>query len=306
MTFNKRPRRKFKVVVKGILQTSIQYVVRQTDGDWSPSLATYEPQKWGIYDSDSCWCLSVTNSLEIQLDWLWANGYFGSEAKNFLTPYLDSNGKFSVSEMFLEILGGNYENGGTAEEAVQLMQKYGAIPRAMLVYSDAQAALCATQGAFIADYFNASKVTPQMLAMGQKFLTYVNIAYQRIGQMYTTPNIQLLQAAIKQSPLSLGVPAEAPSWNNAFVQYDGLRTMTHEVCGYKGNGYGIRDQYQPCDKTLSPDFPLYSVVQLIATAATPVIVNPIPQPPQVTLDFWSAVFQWFNGIFNSKVPVGAS
>ena len=303
--FQRRPRRKLKVVVKGLLQSPIQYEVRSTTGDWTSFLPTFQPQKWGNYDSDSCWCLSTITSLEIQLDWLWTNNMFSPEAKTFLAQYLDVNGKFSISERYLEVLGGNYENGGTAEEAIQLMQSYGAVPRALLTYSEAQANACATEEAFTADYFNVNIATPALRAMGHKFLTYVNIAYQRIGYMYQTPNQTIFQAALKQSPLSLGIPADLPQWNNSYVQWDGVKAMTHEVCCFGGQ-YNIFDQYHPNPKTLSPDFYIGGCIQLIASAIAPASVNPIPQPPIQTITFWSWIMRWFNGIFGSPIPIGSS
>ncbi len=244
--FTPRPSRTLAVKVKGFLNIQpIKYEVRVTDGNWFPYLSPFEPQRFGEWDTDSCWMLSSTNSYAMQLKWLWVNNMFSQEAKTFFLTnnYCDQNGNFSLSERYHEILCGNRDTGGTAEEAWQSFPKRGHIPRSQLFYTVEYSGHFSTQQDFDNDYFNTSYVTPAMLALGQQFLTYVNSSYERIGQEFTTPDNSILVADIKQSPLSIGVSVPTPSslWNVPIIPYDGSKQMAHEVTMYNLEADGKRD-----------------------------------------------------------------
>jgi len=296
--------------VAGIFASPIPYEVRVPSGDWTPFFGHYQQQRWGQWDSDSCWCLSAINCIEDQLEWLSKNGMFSKEAMNFFTSngYIDSDGDFSLSERFLEILSGIKDNGNSQWVAWQLAQKYGLIPRSQLTYSVQQAQQFNNKASFNTDYFNPSLVTPAMLTLGKQFLTYVNIASQWIGNNNQTPNLQIMQAALKQAPLQLGIPVpQDGSWNQTLIAYNGRTQADHAIECYAIDtlGYHIFDQYQPNLKILSANYFIPMCTQGIVTAIAPVIVNPIPQPQgQMNDTFWTWVLGWFSGFRNSPVPIG--
>lgn len=316
--FKLRNNNKLSVKTKGIGNTIVQivspvpYEVRVLDGDWSGYFGKYQNQKWGAWDSDSCWCLSAVNSAEDQLEWLWKNGMFSNEAKEFFTKnsYLDGDGDFSLSERFHEILCGNLDSGGTAEEAWQSFKDRGFIPRSMLTYTAERANMWGTKTAFNTDYFNRAEMTPAMLSLGQQSLGHISIAYKRIGKQWQTPNRTLLLTAMKQAPINFGIPVPkiVQNWNQTNVKWDGTFSMAHEVEGYRmpaDGTYPIFDQYLPNLKVLSTDYFIASAVQGIINAVSPAIVNPVPQPSGEQDDtFWTWVFGWFNGFFKSPVNVG--
>lgn len=309
--FKIRQKNKLSVKVKGWFISPIQYEDCLGSGKWSDYFGHYQNQRWGEWDSNSCWCLSAVNCAEDQLEWLWKNGMFSQEAKNFFTKngYIDSDGDFSLSERYLEVLGNNLDNGGTADEAWQLIQKYGCIPRMLLNYSLEQAQQHSSKQSFNVDYFSPSNVTYGMRIMGQEFLKHVNICYQSIGKKWTTPQRMVFEAALKQAPLQIGIPVprDVSYWNKEFVGYDGKVAADHEVELYAINAdgsYAIFDQYMPNLKTLSSDYYIPLVTQGILTAVTPITVNPIKQD-SYWQKFWTSVFNFFNGI-KPTVPIGSS
>jgi hypothetical protein len=314
MKLQPRPSRKLSVKLKGWLQTPIQYEDRLGDKKWSDFFGHYQNQRWDWFDTSSCWCLAPINSAEDQLEWLNKNNMFSKEALHFFTSngYIDFDEDFSLSERYLEIKGGNKTNGGTAEEGEQLIQKPGCIPREMLTYSleQLQERSQYFNGDFQAvvnDYFNSKYITPQMDALADQFRKYVNVAYQIIGKKYTTPNINILKAALKQAPLCIGIPTplDVSLWNSSFVQYDGGKVPSHEVELYDINDKGqylIFDQYEPHLKTLSADYYIPFCTQLILYAVPQSAANPNPQDSWWNI-FWTAVMNWWNGIPNST-PIG--
>jgi hypothetical protein len=297
-------------VVKGIFMKPIAYEVRIPSANWIEYFGKYQNQKWGIWDSNSCWVLSAINCVEDQLEWLWENNMFSDEAKTFFVDnkYIDSDGDFSLSERFLEILSGVHDNGNNQMEAWRLMQIYGCIPRSDLTYTQEQAFAHPTKQSFNADYFDINAISPEMRDKGQKFLKYVNISRQWIGTQWRTPNRDILINALKQAPLQIGIPVPHDgSWNASYVKSPiGNTNADHavELYGINENGeYLIFDQYMPNLKTLSKDYYIPFVTSGIVNAVSPVIVNPIVQDLQSN-GVWEAIIHWFNGIFDSKVPIG--
>lgn len=317
--FKLQSKRTIGQIVKGIFSTTvpIEYEVRVADGDWSPYFGKYENQRWGLWDSDSCWKLSQINCLEDQLEWLRAKGMFSAEALKFFADngYIDVDGDFSLSEQFGEILGNRGIQGGNAELAWQLDEDNGCIPRSMLNYSAARAAACPTSAAFVADYFNKAQITPAMTALGQQFLKYVRIRHQKIGVNWGTPQGMVLTAALKQAPLQIGIPVPYSGgiclWNTPYIAYRGEVTADHEVELYKfvpGDSfpYKIFDQYMPNEKALAQNYYIPLVTQGVVDAIQPVAVNTVIQPTSYWVQFWSSLFGWDNGNRNPTVPIGAA
>jgi hypothetical protein len=297
--------------VKGIFSMPIKYEVRVPDGDWTPYFGKYQNQRWGLWDSNSCWCLSAINCAEDQLEWLYKNGMFTQEAKEFFIKegYIDEDGDFSLSERYIEILSGVHDNGNNQMEAWRLMQDFGCIPRKDLTYTVERANKFAQKLLFNADYFNMAEITEEMTTKAKKFKSYVSIARQWIGDAYRTPDAQIIKAALKQAPLQIGVPVPNPSylWNNEKVVYAGEKTVDHAIELYKFDDttgeYCIFDQYIPNLKRLSKNYYIPFITQGILYAIPQAIKNPIPQDEKLN-SFWGAVMDWFNGIINPNIPVG--
>ena len=288
-----------------MIMSPIQYVVNVPTSNWSAYFGSYQNQKWGWWDSDSCWALSGINCFEDYLTMLRANGRFSDEAIKFFTDngYIDSDGDFSLSERFIEIMSTVKDDGNNQMEAGILAQKFGLIPRSMLGYTQAQAYAQVSRASFDADYFNQDAVSTDMLTLGQKFLEYVNISRQWIGTNFETPSNQVLIAALAQAPLQIGVPvpADISAWNDTVVKWDGSTVVAHAVELYAVNAdgtYAIYDQYEPHLKTLSADYPLYLVSQYILDPIAPAVSNPVPQPAPQVVSLWTSIFNFFNGIFS--------
>lgn len=303
--------------VKGI--TPIKYEVRFPTGDSSSCFGDIitEPQKFGPWDTDACWDASpYKGTVDMQCNYLISIGAFTPAAMAFFKnpipsrpdiSYLDAAESMKTSEMFSEILGKNMDNGGTAVEAENLFQEYGCIPWSLLHYSDAQAWKWQTKAQFNADYFNPKNVTIDMITLGRQFLMYVNIAFQRIGIVGITPAIEILQAALKQGPLQVGVAIDTnPNlWNQTVVPAPNNKVMAHEITLYKINptgSYAIVDNYAPFLKSLASNYPLLAVLQGVVTAI-PNKPSPVPQNAPSN-SFYQAVIGWWNGIFYPNIQVG--
>lgn len=306
----------FKIKTRGIIgrtldnifTKSVTFEIRVPEGNWSPYFGHYQNQKWGQWDSNSCWCLSAVNCAEDQLEWMWKNNKFSKEAKDFFTKYgyIDSDNDFSLSERFLEILGGVGDVGNNQMEAWILMQTYGCIPRDMLSYTKERADLFVNKSQFNADYFLKSEVTDEMLNIGKMFLTFINIDRQWIGTLWQTPSIDILKKCLQQAPLQIGIPIPAftQNWNSTFVKYDGKKIAEHAIELYfinEKNEYDIFDQYLPNLKTLSSDYYIPLVSQGILTAKiipVPVIPTPIQVPWYIKMI--DIIINWFNNLYGLK------
>lgn len=297
--------------VRGLFKTPIQWEDRLKGRKWIDYSGLYEPQKWSNHDSESCWVLGgCVSSIEDQMELMYADNQFSQEAKDFFhnNNYIDEAGDFSISERFIEILGGRKDSGGTSEMAWQLVQKYGILPRKLLTYSVEEANTHYSQESFVADYFNPKAVTPAMLALALQSKKYLNIAYQFIGKKWTTPSNEILTAAIQTAPVCVGIPVTTPTmnWNVPYVKYDSTTALAHEVELHFIESDGTRDvsdQYLPDEKRLSPNYPLYVCTQgiLYSLSKPPQAPSsPVPTPEQTFIQrLWSAIYHYWSGIPDS-------
>ncbi len=294
--FKLKSKKTLRDKVKGLF-TSIPYEVRMPDGNWISCFGKYENQKWSAWDSNSCWALSGINCIEDQLEWEYRNGRFTQEAKDFFlnNGYIDSDGDFSLSERFIEILSGVHDDGNNQMNLWKLVQRYGCIPRSDLNYSHERASQFTNKEAFNADYFNVNEITDEMRAKGMKFLSYVSVKAQWINKPWVTPDLQVLQAALCQAPLQIGIPVNDETWNNSYVGYDGEIAADHAVELYAVNKdalHSIFDQYEPHLKTLAKNYLLAFVTQGVVTPVTLACKNSIVQS-KVNNTVWQAVLNWF-------------
>lgn len=285
--------------VKGI-SSSIPYSVRNPSADWTDFAFTdswIEQLYEGRYDTDSCWLFNAFDRWEEQLEWLRSNGQFGPEALEFFQSngYFDADGHFDLSRDYLAVLGGLRNGGGSQIYAPQLLASYGAVPASMLSYSGVDG----TYQQFLANYFDPGRVTSAMTDLGRQFLKYVSVAYEWVGDGYSTPPLADIRASLLQSPLCLGIPipADVSEWNSPVVRYDGSRVVEHAVTllGVNADGsYRILDQYSPALKTLSADYYIPLVSNDVLTAATPAVPSPIDQSAPVP-SLWARIWSLFAG-----------
>lgn len=308
--FKLNSKRSLSETVRGLFKQPIQWEDRLKGRRWIDYSGIYEPQRWGRWDSESCWALSAVNSIEDQLELMYADNQFSQEAKDFFhnNGYIDDAGDFSISEVFIEILGKKGIAGGTVELAAQLLQSNGILPRKRLTYSEEQANAHYTETEFVADYFNPTKITPELKALAEQSKKYVTIAYQFIGKKWITPSNEILTAAIQMAPPCIGIPVPTNvfNWNQPYVKYDGNTVLAHEVELHFIESDGtkdISDQYIPDEKRLSPDYPAYVCTQLVVYSlskppeASP---SPVPTPEQTFIQrLWSAIYHYWSGIPDS-------
>lgn len=297
--------------VKGI-SSPIPYSVRNPSGDWTGFFfrdSWVEQIYGGVYDTDSCWLFHAFDKWEEQLEWLRSNGQFGQEALGFFESngYLDAAGHFDLSRDYLAVLGGLRNGGGSQIYAPQLLMEYGAIGASALSYSGTDYAY----GQFLSNYFDPARVTGEMRDMGKRFLQYVAVAYEWLGDGASTPPIEDIRAALLQAPLGIGIPipSDVSLWNSPAVKYDGSRVVEHAVTLLAVNpdgSYKILDQYNPAIKTLSADYYIPLVDSNVLTAVRPAEGVPIDQAAAVP-SMWAAVWDFFRSINHSPVasPKGA-
>lgn len=295
--FHVKVRSFFHRKVKGLIDPIIYDDTICPSADWTPYLgATYElKQKFGNWETNDCWCFSPSKvCIDVQLNALWPQ--FSQEAKTFFinNGITSQAGLFNLSERAYGILGGNKNNGGTAEELFQLIQSYGLIPFSALNYTDTQANAQPTYQAFLNDYFNPNAITQAMLDIGTQSKKYFNLQYQRIGMAWQTPSKAILTGAMQQAPLAYGVPVNPAVWNQQNTSLVNVPAyakveLDHEVGGYKMSlsqvGYPIVDNYVPFLKVLDDGYGIYSCMQAVITI--PQSTVPISQPITGLQKFWN-------------------
>lgn len=265
-------------------------------GDSSPFFGTFEGQKYGFWDTDSCWDFAACEVAETRLETLMKLGKLPQTHIDWLTSngYIDQEGDFYLSRRWVAILSGVKDQGNTEISFWNIASTVGLIPDSMLPYSAIEASKWITKGQFNNDYFNLNAITPAMRSMGQEFLKRFQIQAEDIQNK--TP--LSLETYLKEGSIQIGILASQDgSWNRQKVDYPIKNYGAHSVELYKYDPvtdpvypYFIYDSYEPHLKQLSKDYQI--------SIATRISIMPIPivyaQPVQKSVwgQVWEAVWNY--------------
>lgn len=262
---------KVKHYLKGIFST-IPYEVRVPSGDSSAFFGNYVGQRFGPYDTNTCWDFALCNVIETQLEIERSLNRFDITQLQWFKDqgYIDEDGDFFFSRRWIAILSGQQDKGWDEALGWKMAEEYGMIPFSMLPYSVDDAYDENTKEAFNEEYFDLKAITPEMKALGKEFLERVTIRSEELGSRWSYNSPEPIIKALKQGSLQIGVPVPGYLWNQENVKWNGDKNPSHSVELYKYDetGYYIYDSYMPNLKKLSPDY----FIPLITRG----IVNAIP------------------------------
>ena len=239
---------KTKASIKGLFQDPIPYMPLIQSGDSSPYFGTYEGQKYGPWDTDTCWNFAFTEIMETRLTMLRAMNLIPQDTLAWLQTngYIDTDGDFYLSRRWEGILSGVKDAGNAQAQAYIIASQAGLIPNSMLPYSASQAYTDATKTQFNADYFNTSVITPAMRALGQEFLRRFTIMGEELA-----PTLVNMVTYLHEGSMQIGTPAQAPGWNSTSVDRPiGDNNADHSTELYKVDfslpyPYFDYDSYEP-------------------------------------------------------------
>lgn len=294
-----RRNRKLKGVFSAFIP-KIKYEIRNELGDWSPYFGNYVGQRYGNYDTSTCWNFAGIEICETQLEYLWKTNQFSEETKQWFKDngYIDSDGDFYLSRRWAAIISGVKDNGNDQDDFWDIIEKIGLIPFSMLPYSTEDAADELTQDDFNNEYFDPNVITPKMEALGKEFLKRVMIQHEEVGKRFQRKDIKQIEAELKQSPLQLGHPVpQDGSWNQQFVKWNGRTIADHSTELYKYTElndwpYFDYDSYEPHLKRLSADYYIPMITKGVLTAIP--FVAPVVSQVSIWSLVWIAVQAYFS------------
>lgn len=250
MRFNHKT--KLSVFVKGVFDGVIPYEVRNESGDWSPYFGQWEGQKKDDTDTNCCWAFAGNEVLEDQLEFLMKTGKLSDYEIQWFKDkgYIDEDGDFYFSRRFIPVISGVKRNGNDEAEFWRLTKKYGAIPNSMLPYTN------------MYEYFDKTKITPEMYALGEEFKERISIKYKELGTRFKGYIIDELQLALKQSELQIAIPVPQNGlWNSTKIDPPDHNHADHSVALFKIDRvtdpvypFYVYDQYNPTIKQLRYDY----------------------------------------------------
>ncbi len=260
--------------VRGVFSSPIPYEVRVPSGDSSPFFGNYYGQKYGPWDTDTCWDFGLCDNIETQLEIERSLGRFTQDDLTWFkaNEYIDSDGDFNLSRRFIAILSGVRDKGNDPAIAWKLAEQYGMIPFSMLSFAIQDINGIDDRQGFVDKYFDVKSITPAMEAMGKEFLKRVSIQSEELGTRWTTRTSQMVTDALKQAPVQIGIPVpQDGSWNQIQVKWNGRKIVDHSVDLYRyfsdsAYPYYIYDSYEPHLKELSSDYYIPVMIRGIVTA----------------------------------------
>jgi len=210
------------------------------DGNWIPFLPANEKQRQG-FESMACTNFSSTTAIEILFTRLIDLKLISVENLKWLNDngYIDDTGHINFSDRFDALVSNTDPNSGNTLKAVaEGKRKFGMIPEKMLPWVDN-----------IKEYFDKTKITPDMYALGQEFLKRFPINYELV---YTKD----FALALRISPLA----GACFAWNGTQngVYYKVPYNINHAICIVEPPDiWQIMDSYEPFIKKLANDYTFY-------------------------------------------------
>jgi hypothetical protein len=277
--------------------------VNLASGDWTPYLQSYEPQSFNYKDTDECSQLGgFISPLEIYFNWLKATNQIPPSFLAFLLSNGYWNGtSFAFSERYIAILDGTSINGNVMHSGYEAVTNVGIIPRSMLMWSLTEAAQYPTQALMDTSYYDPSAITPNMTALGQQFLSYIqSFNWGWLWNGNGSCPLATLAQGLKTSPCALAVPVDSSVWNQVQVPYtQAAGTATdHCICHYKSDTSPFptyfTDQYVPFLKQFQADYFIPVVIMFTVQLKPESTAVVSPPPPVYQLPSW---ITWFARLF---------
>lgn len=237
--------------------TKIPYEVVLDNGDYTPYEPTPENQK-GTLETMTCVTQSMQNIIKTLIIRDTALKRIPADFLAWLNEkgYIDQSGKPQFSARFNAIRNGTSKQGNwlyivaddVTNPTTSIRQPSGLIPESMLPDN---------VNLTWDEYYNPAVITPEMIAMGKEFLTWVKINYE-----WVEPTIPELTKHLKQSPLQIVILGGS----HAVVEIK----QTSDI-------YRIWDSYKPYQVDLKNTIMPLSPLKYVLTYLT----NPLTQKPML-------------------------
>lgn len=303
---------RLKSKVKGVFD-EMPYTPLLPDGDSSPYFGTYEGQRFGKFDTSTCWNFAGCEIAETRLETLWKLGYIPQELRDWLKDngYIDEDGDFYLSRRWVAILSGAKNNGNFEINFWKIASVAGLITNKMLSYDPDEAKQWITQEEFNNDYFNIQDIDINDEIQGAEFIKRFEIKAESLPGGDINKISTTLQTYLKEGSLQIGIPVpQDGSWNQELVDYPVGRYFTdHSVELYKFDPvadpeypFFVYDSYKPHLKRLSKNY----VIPIMTRVRIWPKLQPKPVLTSEWTKFWANVSAWLKGkpFPYPSVPVG--
>lgn len=220
--------------------SAIDNEVKVPDGNWTKYLPKNEKQRQG-FESMCCTNFSSTSAIEILMTRLIEEKLISIGNLNWLNKngYIDDSGHINFSDRYDALISNTTPGSGNSLKAVaEAKHKKGLIPEKMLPWVDNETT-----------YFDKSKITPEMTALGYEFIKRFPINYEMV---YRNDYV----SALRVSPLAGAVFA----WNGISngVYYKVANQINHAIAIIEPSPvWQIFDSYEPYIKKLADDYNYY-------------------------------------------------
>lgn len=257
--------------IAGIAGTLV-YEARLPSGDWRKYQPTKEYQfKFGVFDTMSCVTFQNLNSVEEQINWLIQEGIMPLEVVQKLSAlgYFDEQGMFNGSDWFTAIMSGTTKYGNYLNSVWESVRVHGILPQSKgLKPEDVNS---------VQEWLDPTKVTQEQKDLALKFLEIFTVEYEWILNGVTSPNPDEIAKHLKQAPLSIAT-AVCSGWSTENPVKACNQPIQHATLSHfseKNIATHILDHYDPINKRLAWDYPIFYVIKGVISLKKP---EPTPEP----------------------------
>lgn len=230
-----------------------------------PYLPKGETQFDAFTDFTDCASRSPVNHLEAVFTYHYLHNMLPENKKWFEDNSYVQNGKITFSDRYIAILSGTTHEGNSLKSPLEAIRTQGLIPKKLLPKEDWMK---------WEDYYDSSKITPFLKALGQEFRARFKIEYEQVAQVHFAD-------VLKDDMLGVAGFAWPAPVNGVYPPSDG--GFNHAFLIYNLPQWQIFDNYlnpvdNSFDKNLSPFYKFYDYGYRVYIAK-----EQLPAPPGQTL-----------------------
>jgi len=233
---------------------ALTFVERLNDGDWRKYLPAKEKQYGMSFDSMSCTTFSALNTIEMQVNWMIANGKMPQKNLEGLKAlgFIAEDGLFNCSDRFTAIMSGTTKFGNWFQAVWDSIRKDGILAEVHFPFG----------GNTFEQYHDKTLITEDMKAKARQALQYLSFGYEFLAfdqdPLFSDIQQNACRQGLKQAPIHIAIPV--PGTHAIVLDF---MNDTNNFCF---------DTYPPFELTVPREFPVHYALKGVVD-----VVNVVPR-----------------------------
>lgn len=242
-----------------------------------------------VTDFTDCASRSPVNHLEAVFTYHFLHEMKPENKQWFLDKGYVQDAKITFSDRYIAQLSGTTHQGNSLKSPIETIRTQGLIPKKLLPKTDTMT---------WEEYYDSSKITPELKNLGQEFLQRFTINYEQVDQIH-------FEEVLKDDMIGVAGYAWDKPVNGVYLRKEGA-AFNHAFLLYKLPKYQVYDNYfdftddgtqifGDFTKNLAPDYNFYDYGYRVFISA-----EKVPPLPSLQISWLQQLINYLNSVLANK------